>query len=97
MGMGYCLNKRYVAYKSALVLGRTAFAKFFTLFARLILGLIGFLLIFIVVGKLFPDNTPYDNLFDFIRFALSGFWVSVAAPWVFIKIRLAEAEQNRGK
>ncbi len=94
MGTGYCLNRRYVGFKSSLVFKRTGFVKYLTLSARLLLGITGFMLIFIALGKLLPQNTDNSNLFGFIRFALAGFWVSVAAPWIFVKLRLAGTEKK---
>jgi hypothetical protein len=32
-------------------------------------------------------------LFRFIRYALIGLWGSLGAPWVFVKLRLADQEK----
>nr|AGS52275.1 membrane-associated phospholipid phosphatase [uncultured bacterium contig00059] len=89
MGTGYCLNRRYVGFKSALMTERKGVVKYFILFARLLLGIAGFLLIYFAAGKLFPQNTPNHNLYGFVRYALGGLWISAVAPWVFVKLRLA--------
>lgn len=62
---------------------------------RFVVGGIGVLVLYlglkILFGLIAPDTEaviPY--LLRFIRYALIGFWVSAGAPWVFIKIKLAE-------
>jgi uncharacterized membrane protein len=56
------------------------------------LGLIGFMLVFVAAGNLMPRESSNQNLYGFIHVALAGFWVSVAAPWIFVKLRLAGSE-----
>lgn len=92
MCAGYCLNKRYIGFKSAALCERTGMMKFLILFARFLLGIAGFVLVYFIVGKIIPQNSANHNLFRFIHFALGGIWIFAAAPWVFIKLRLAEAE-----
>jgi membrane-associated phospholipid phosphatase len=94
LGAGYCLNRRYVDFSAGKTLGRTGIAKFLVLFVRFLLGITGFLLVYIVFGKILPTEGGNANLFGFIRYALVGLWVSVAAPWVFVKLRLAEIESQ---
>jgi hypothetical protein len=35
---------------------------------------------------------PEQALFDLIRYAAMGLWVSIGAPWVFVAARLAKKE-----
>ena len=88
-GIGYCLNKRYVGFASKELLGRTGAKKYLTLAGRMVFGIAGFLLIFFAAGYLIPQESGNQRLYIFIQLALTGLWVSVAAPWVFIKLRLA--------
>jgi len=92
MGAGYCLNGRFVGFASAELQGRTGMAKFLVLFVRFLLGITGFILIYVALGRIFPKESANYNLFEFIRYALIGLWVSAAAPWVFVKLRLAGIE-----
>jgi membrane-associated phospholipid phosphatase len=92
LGIGYCLNRRYVGFASNALLGRSGTEKYLTLCARMFLGLIGFMLVFVAAGNLIPRESNNQNLYGFIHVALAGFWVSVAAPWIFVKLRLAGSE-----
>jgi len=92
LGIGYCLNRRYVGFTANALLGRSGTGKYFTLCARMFLGFIGFILVFVAAGNLIPRESGNQNLYGFLQAALAGFWVSVAAPWVFVKLRLAESE-----
>ena len=94
LGAGYCLNRRYVDFSAGQTPGRTGVAKILILSARFLLGIAGFLLIYIALGKILPSSGGNHNLFGFMRYALIGLWVSVAAPWVFIKLRLAGIESK---
>ena len=96
MGTGYCINYRYIGFKSREILGRTGFAKFAVLLVRFLLGGTGYLLILAATGKIIPQNSGNINLYGFIRYALAGFWVSAAAPWIFIRLRLAEKAVSAG-
>jgi undecaprenyl-diphosphatase len=91
---GFCLNRRYVGFSSNALLGRTGVKKYLTLAARLVLGIAVAILFLFAIVKIIPQITNLNNekLFGFACFALLGLWGSVAAPWVFIKLRLAEAE-----
>jgi glycerophosphoryl diester phosphodiesterase len=98
MGIGYCLNWRYIGFRASELLGRTGAKKYITLSARFILGIAGVLLIFVVWGKLIPQDLYSENqkLFGFVRFAMSGLWISAGAPWLFRFMRLAGADIGNG-
>ena len=91
IGIGYCLNRRNVGFKSALLFKRTGITKYLSLFARFILGIAGFILILFAASKIIPQGSANFKLYSFISLALGGLWVSVAAPWIFIKLHLASA------
>jgi FtsH-binding integral membrane protein len=94
--IGYCLNKRYIGFKSSDVLNRKGIIKWLTLLARFILG------IAVIAGILFRvneimrqiSNSQYILIYGFLCYAIISLWVSVAAPWLFIKIRLAGVDAN---
>jgi len=94
--IGYCLNKRYIGFKSSDVLGRKGIIKWLTLLARFILG------IAVIAGILFRvneimrqiSNSQYILIYGFLCYAVISLWVSVAAPWLFFKIRLAGVDVN---
>ena len=90
IGAGYCLNFRYIGFKSKLLLERKGIAKYLVLFVRFLLGATGFLLILVAAGRVIPQDSGNVNLYNFIRYALSGLWISAAVPWIFIRLRLAE-------
>jgi hypothetical protein len=89
LGIGYCLNRRYVGFAANALLGRAGIEKYLIFAVRMLLGITGFLLIFVAAGRLIPRESGNQNLYGFLQAALAGLWVSVAAPWVFVKLRLA--------
>ena len=93
MGIGYCINRRYIGFTSNMQ-EKIAFKKYFIFFTRVLLGLSGFLLIFLGIEKILPHESNNINLYRFMQTALAGFWVSAAAPWAFIKLHLAKTELN---
>ena len=91
IGLGYCLCKRFVGFKCSDVCQRKGIAKFFTLFARFFIGF-GILVIIIYrVDKIIQLVLERQNIFlyTFLCCGLVGLWISILAPWVFIKLRLA--------
>ncbi|MDR2178030.1 MAG: phosphatase PAP2 family protein [Treponema sp.] len=71
----------------------TGAARFLVLGARFVTGMAGLIILFTVLGRLIPEeHSPLYPLLFFVRFALAGFWICSAAPWLFIRLRLAGAE-----
>jgi hypothetical protein len=90
-GIGYSLTCRYLHFSAAPCFGRRGAAKFFTLLARFISGSLGVILVFFILGKLDPgENSPYYQLFFFLRFVILALWIFTGAPWLFQRIGLAE-------
>jgi len=95
MCIGYCLNKRYIGFKSADVLERKGAKKVLTLIARFVLGTALIPVILLRVNQIIEGiiqrngNNHYIQIYAFLCFAVTALWVSVAAPWVFTKIKLA--------
>ena len=94
MGTGYCLSKRYVGFKSTNVLQRQGFIKYLILLARFILGMAVLALIILRVEPIIQSFSESQNfqLYGFICYAIISLWVFFAAPWLFIKLRLAGSE-----
>ncbi len=64
---------------------------------RYLIGVLGVLIFYIgldvLFGKIAPDAEallPY--LLRYIRYALVGAWVSLGAPWIFLRMNLAEKD-----
>ena len=62
--------------------------------ASYILGIVGVLLIYYGLDFLFsliaPDESSLGYLLRYVRYGTVSLWVTFGAPWVFIKVRLAE-------
>ncbi len=64
---------------------------FWKLAARYILGIIGVVMIWAGLDMIFPDG--HDLIayaFRYLRYGLAGAWMSLGAPWVFVKAKLAQ-------
>ncbi|MCL2443688.1 MAG: hypothetical protein FWD13_09545 [Treponema sp.] len=94
MGAGYCLNKRYVGFKSTNVLHKKGLVKYLTLVARFILGMAVLVLIILRVDPIIQIVSESQNvhLYGFLCYAIIGLWVFFAAPWLFIRLRLSVSE-----
>ncbi|MDR1597205.1 MAG: phosphatase PAP2 family protein [Treponema sp.] len=96
-GAGYALTLEYVPFNAAsgpFLSGRCL---------RYGLGIAGCALIYGVLGLVLPGGdsvfsalpfwgaaSPYYALGRFIRYGLLGLWVSAGAPWLFLRLRMAE-------
>lgn len=60
---------------------------------RYIVGFVGVLILWMGLGEIFPrgEGAIFYAL-RFIRYALVGCWVAGVAPWIFIKLKLAERD-----
>jgi membrane-associated phospholipid phosphatase len=57
---------------------------------RYLVGLVGILILYIGLGTLFPDTETFlAYTLRYIRYALIGFWMSGFAPWIFVKLKIA--------
>jgi hypothetical protein len=100
LGIGYCINKHYIGFKSSGVPQKKGIIKYFILFIRFLLGMTILVLIIFRIEIFIRQFSENQNiyLYSFICYIVTSFWVSVAAPWIFIKLRLAgtaDAEQNQ--
>jgi membrane-associated phospholipid phosphatase len=59
---------------------------------RFVVGLIGVLILWRGLGLVFPAGEELVPLvLRYLRYALVGFWITAGAPWLFFRIKLAEA------
>lgn len=62
------------------------------------LGIVGLLLIYfgldIVFAMIAADETIAGYALRYIRYALATFWVMFGAPWLFLKLKLAQTEAS---
>ena len=96
IGAGYCLNRRYIGFRSSAFFGQTGDkkeTKYPILLARFVLGTACLFLIFAAFGKLIPLTQHSGNyeLVSFLSLAAAALWFSAGAPWLFCKLRLAKA------
>jgi membrane-associated phospholipid phosphatase len=69
--------------------------KFILLALRYALGMAGLFFLYITLTRLFPgEDSPYYRLSRFCRYGAAGFWVSAAAPALFVRFNLARAEKS---
>jgi membrane-associated phospholipid phosphatase len=58
---------------------------------RYVIGLIGVLILYMGLGAIFPRDPDFISYtLRFIRYTLVGFWVAGGAPWIFMRLKLAE-------
>lgn len=63
--------------------------------SRVLIGTLGVLLTWrglaVVFAAVAPDGSPLGDTLRYIRYALLGLWVTLAAPWLFRRLRLSAA------
>ena len=59
---------------------------------RFFVGLIGVLILWRGLGLVFPQGEDFIAYFlRYVRYLLVGFWIIAGAPWLFFRIKLANA------
>ncbi|MGC8786963.1 MAG: phosphatase PAP2 family protein [Anaerolineae bacterium] len=81
LSVGVTLEHEWVRFSCAGSAGQRAI--------RFAIGLIVLLGLYLGLSAVLPGGL----LFRLLRYALIGIWASLAAPWLFIKLHLAEVEQ----
>lgn len=85
MGMGLAFARRWAPFDPGGPLWKRA--------VRYVIGLIGVLLFWRALALVFPHGVDGVGLmFRYLRYALTGLWAVFLAPWVFLKLKLAERE-----
>ncbi|MFQ6673351.1 MAG: phosphatase PAP2 family protein, partial [Fidelibacterota bacterium] len=59
---------------------------------KLLVGLLGVLLVKEGTAAVLPETSP----FVYTRYALTGAWIGLGAPWAFVRLRLAPSSPARG-
>lgn len=68
--------------------------EWWKLLARYILGVAGVLILYKGLSPLFPKNeASIAYILRYLRYAMIGFWISGLAPWLFVKLKLANHSQ----
>ena len=83
--MGFALERRFVRFSSQGTWRHKALR--YLVGVVVLLGLWGGL-------KLAFSGMEPAGMFRFIRYALVGLWGGVGAPWVFVRLKLAEQEKR---
>jgi len=96
LSLGYFLNKRFLGFKSADTLQKKGAVKYLMLLMRFVLGIAVLSLIVYRVEKIIQRIAENQNieLYAFLCCVVVSLWISFAAPWFFIKLRLAGTEKN---
>ena len=85
---GYALMRKYAPFSSQ--------GKWSMRLARFALGFLGVLVIYfgldVLFGMIAGDESVLGLALRFIRYGLVNFWVIFLAPWLFLKVRLAQRE-----
>jgi membrane-associated phospholipid phosphatase len=83
LGAGLALAHRYARFDAGGPWGKRA--------ARFIIGVIGMLLCWRGLALIFPNEPEaIDFVFRYVRYALTVLWAIYLAPWVFVRVGLAE-------
>jgi len=84
---GYALMRQYMRFQTSGAFGIRVL--------RYLAGIIGVVLIYfgldVLFGLLTADETILGYILRFIRYGAVTFWMTLGAPFVFLKIKLAEA------
>jgi hypothetical protein len=84
VGAGLALASRWARFDAGGAPGKRA--------ARFVIGLIGALIFYVGLRFVFPrEPEAVGMFFRFVRYALTTGWVVFLAPWVFLKIKLADS------
>ena len=81
MGVGFILERRWVGFSSG--------GQWWRCVLRFLLGAVGLLALWMGLRIAFSGLEP-ALLLRFVRYGLVGLWGALGAPWVFVKLRLAD-------
>lgn len=74
---GYIIETKYIRFNVKALIGNQI--------AKVVLGLLGVAILKFVVKLILPQELIYD----LFRYILIGIWVTIGAPYLFIKLKLA--------
>ena len=81
--IGIILERKWIRYSAKGVIWKRL--------VRFALGIAGVMLIRVGLSAVFSDFQPVA-LFRYIRYGFIGFWFTMIAPWLFVKLSLAGQE-----
>jgi len=85
---GYGLMRQYTRFQTS--------GKWSTRILRYVVGIIGVLVIYVgldvAFGLIAADETALGYVLRYLRYATATFWMTCGAPFLFLRIKLAEAE-----
>jgi membrane-associated phospholipid phosphatase len=62
---------------------------------KYIIGILGVLIIWMGLDFIFPEGeTVVAFIFRYIRYGLAGLWISLGAPWIYVKAKLSQPAQR---
>jgi membrane-associated phospholipid phosphatase len=62
--------------------------------ARFLVGLVGVAVLYLGLKAIFPEGEGlFPEILRYLRYSLVGFWVAGLAPYLFVRIRLAEKKK----
>ena len=83
---GYALMKRYAHFSPS--------GRWSKRLGRYLLGVIGVIMIYfgldVLFGLITTDETALGYILRYIRYGTVGLWVTFLAPWIFLKVKLAD-------
>jgi hypothetical protein len=63
--------------------------------AKYVIGILGVLIIWMGLDYIFPEGEfLIAFVFRYIRYGLAGIWISLGAPWIFVKTKLSQPAQG---
>jgi membrane-associated phospholipid phosphatase len=105
---GYSLMQKHIRFSAAAPLGGKN-PGVLVLGVRYVSGMAGLAAVYFVLKALLPGEdslfaaikswglaSPYYALGRFLRYGALGFWSAAGAPWLFVRMKLAEASAEDG-
>jgi len=90
IGAGYTLMRQCASFQT-----KGSWAK---RIGRYLLGMAGVLVVYygldVLFGLVAPDESTLGLILRYFRYGTVTFWALFGAPWVFLKLRLAEPEEE---
>lgn len=85
---GYALMRKYANFDAKGRWGKRV--------TRYLVGIVGLLVLYFGLDLAFatiaPDESTLGYILRYIRYGFATFWATFLAPWIFLKIKLAEPE-----
>jgi membrane-associated phospholipid phosphatase len=85
---GYALMRQYARFQNAETWGKRALSY--------LIGIIGLLALYFGLDMAFStitaDETTLGYLLRYVRYTLTNLWLTFGAPWIFLKVGLAQLE-----